>query len=101
MRTNENYILREIDEESILIPIGEASERLNGMIHLTPTAAFIWKEVDNSNSLEEIIQKLMGKYEVTEEIARRDVYGFLTELHKRNMVLEIPVLKDNTETPEK
>ena len=51
MRTNENYVLREIDEESILIPIGEASEHLNGMIHLTPTAAFIWKEVDNSNSL--------------------------------------------------
>ena len=49
MKTNENYILREIDGESILIPIGEASEHLNGMIHLTPTASFIWKEVDNSN----------------------------------------------------
>lgn len=101
MRTNENYVLREIDEESILIPIGEASEHLNGMIHLAPTAAFIWKEVDNSNSLEEIIQKLMEKYEVTEEIAKRDVYGFLTELYKRNMVLEIPELKDNVETLEK
>lgn len=101
MRTNENYVLREIDEESILIPIGEASEHLNGMIHLTPTAAFIWKEVDNSNSLEEIIQKLMEKYEVTEEIAKRDIYGFLTELYKRNMVLEIPELKDNVETLEK
>lgn len=101
MRTNENYILREIDGESILIPIGEASEHLNGMIHLTPTAAFIWKEVDNSNSLEEIIQKLMEKYEVTEEIAKRDVYGFLTELYKRNMVLEIPELKENVETLEK
>ena len=93
--------MREIDEESILNPIGEASEHLNGMIHLTPTAAFIWKEVDNSNSLEEIIQKLMEKYEVTEEIAKRDVYGFLTELYKRNMVLEIPELKDNVETLEK
>lgn len=101
MRTNENYILREIDGESILIPIGKASEHLNGMIHLTPTAAFIWKEVNNSNSLEEIIQKLMEKYEVTEEISKRDVYGFLTELYKRNMVLEIPELKDNVETLEK
>lgn len=101
MKTNENYILREIDGENILIPIGEASEHLNGMIHLTPTAAFIWKEVDNSNCLEEIIQKLIGEYEVTEEIARRDVYGFLTELYKRSMVLEISELKDNTETPEK
>lgn len=101
MRTNENYILREIDGESILIPIGEASEHLNGMIHLTPTAAFIWKEVDNSNCLEEIIQKLMGKYEVTEEIARRDIYGFLSEFYKRQMVLEIPEFENNTETLEK
>lgn len=101
MKTNENYILREIDGESILIPIGEASEHLNGMIHLTPTAAFIWKEVDNSNCLEEIIQKLMGKYEVTEEIARRDIYGFLSEFYKRQMVLEIPEFENNTETLEK
>ena len=43
----------------------------------------------------------MEKYEVTEEIAKRDVYGFLTELYKRNMVLEIPELKDNVETLEK
>ncbi|MEQ3145308.1 PqqD family protein [Phocaeicola coprocola] len=101
MKTNENYILREIDGESILIPIGEASEHLNGMIHLTPTAAFIWKEVDNSNCLEEIIQKLMGKYEVTEEIARRDIYGFLSEFYKRQMVLEIPEFENNTEILEK
>lgn len=101
MRTNENYILREIDEESILIPIGEASEHLNGMIHLTPTAAFIWKEVDSSNCLEEIILKLTGKYEVTEEVARRDVYGFLSEFYKRKMVLEIPEFENNTETSEK
>lgn len=101
MKTNENYILREIDGESILIPIGEASEHLNGMIHLTPTAAFIWKEVDNSNCLEEIIQKLIGKYEVTEEIARRDIYGFLSEFYKRQMVLEIPEFENNTEILEK
>ena len=56
--------------------------------HLTPTATS--GKVNNSNNLEEIIQKLMEKYEVTEEKSQRDLW-FLTELYKRNMVLEIPI----------
>ena len=46
MKTNSEFILREIAGEAVLIPTGEASQNLNGMIHLTETGAFIWKQVD-------------------------------------------------------
>lgn len=94
MKTNNLYILREVADESMLIPIAKASQRFNGMIHLTPTAVFIWKQVDTAKDLQEIITRLTTEYNVSEELAKRDVYGFLTELYKRGMVLEIPELKD-------
>ena len=53
MKTNSEYMLREIAGESVLIPTGSASQKLNGMIRLTETAAFIWKRVDDSADLEE------------------------------------------------
>lgn len=92
MKTNSEYMLREIAGESVLIPTGSASQKLNGMIRLTETAAFIWKRVDDSADLEEIITKVRETFDVDEETAKRDVYGFLYELYIRDMVLDIPEL---------
>lgn len=94
MKTNKLYILRDVVGESMLIPIAKASQRFNGMIHLTDTAVFIWKQVDTAADLQEIIHCLINEYNVEEEVAHRDVYGFLTELYKRGMVLDIPEFKD-------
>lgn len=92
MRTNTDYILKEVAGETLLIPTGEASQRLNGMIRLTETAAFIWKQVDASENLEEIIYHVTEAFEIDRETAKKDVYGFLHELFIRNMVLDIPEL---------
>ena len=90
MKTNKEYALREISGEPLLIPTGMASQKLNGMIRLTETAAFIWKQVDTATDLEDIVEKILQEFEVDEETARRDVYGFLRELYVRDIVREIP-----------
>lgn len=92
MRTNKEYMLREIAGELVLIPTGAASQKLNGMIRLTETAAFIWKQVETAADLEEIAARLREEFDIDEETARRDVHGFLYELYIRDMVLDIPEL---------
>lgn len=93
MKTNSEYMLREIAGESVLIPTGSASQRLNGMIRLTDTAAFIWKQVDTAADLDEITNRVREEFDVDEERAYRDVRGFLYELYIRDMVLDIPELE--------
>lgn len=97
MKTNSEYILREIAGETVLIPTGSASQKLNGMIRLTETAAFIWKQVETARDLSEIIQRIQEEFEVDEETARRDVRGFLYELYIRDMVRDIPEFAENPE----
>lgn len=97
MKTNKDYILRTIGDETMLVPTGKAAQQLNGMIRLTSTASFIFTEVDKSNSLEEIVNKLMNEYEVDEETAKKDVYGFLYQLYVRGIVLEVPEFEDKNE----
>ncbi len=94
MRTDKNYILRRIDGNTILIPTGKASMKLNGMIRLTETAAWIWSRVDTAEDLNEIIHGLTETFDIDTETAERDVYGFLGELYKRGMVLDIPELEN-------
>lgn len=90
MKTNSEYILREIAGESVLIPTGAATQKLNGMIQLTDSAAFIWKQVDTAANLEEILSRVKEEFEVDEDIAKRDVYGFMHELYVRGIVMDIP-----------
>lgn len=88
MRTNSDFILREIAGENILVPCGEAAKRVNGLINLNSTAAFIWKNLDNVKDLDELAVKLMDEFEVDEETAKRDVAGLTRELTMIGMVLE-------------
>lgn len=92
MRTNREYMIREIAGEKILIPTGTASQKLNGMIRLTDTAAFIWEQVDTAENLAEITARVCREFDIDEETAARDVRGFLYELYIRDMVLDIPEL---------
>ena len=93
MKTNKEYMLREIAGETVLVPTGSASQKLNGMIRLTESAAFIWKQVDSAADLEEIVARVQDEYEVDEDTARRDIYGFLRELYIRGIVQDIPELE--------
>lgn len=92
MKTNKEY-MREIAGETVLVPTGSASQKLNGMIQLTESVAYIWKQVDTAADLEEIVARVQDEYEVDEDTARRDIYGFLRELYVRGIVQDIPELE--------
>ncbi len=94
MKTSELYIFRDIAGDNLLIPVGEATQRLNGMIHLDNTAAFIWQHINTAKNLDEIVEKIQEEYEVDAETAHQDVYGFALELYKLEMILDVPEFKD-------
>ena len=93
MRTNKNFILRGIADEYMLVPINEAAQEFNGILHFTETASFIWKMVDQCETITDIVKKVIEEYEVDEETAKKDVFGFLWEFYIRGFVLDIPELE--------
>lgn len=80
MKINENFMLREFADEYIVVPTGEAAAQFNGMINLTETAVFIWKEIQAGKTREEIVSDMLKEFNVDTEIAARDVNGFIDEL---------------------
>lgn len=80
MKIVKEFILREIAGECILVPTGATTQEFNGLITLTDTAKFIWKNLEKAESEQEMIQMVLDEYEVEEEIAARDVRGFVSEL---------------------
>ena len=88
MKRNTDFMLRDIAGEVILVPTGAATQQFNGMITLNEVAAFIWKNLDESESREILVDKIMDEFEVDRETATRDVIGFVSDLYERGLVLD-------------
>ena len=87
MRRNEDYIVRKIAGEVILIPSGGAAARLNGMVSLNELAAFLWEQLKEPRDLEELIRLVTGEYEVSREEAEKDIREFIARLKEEGMVI--------------
>ena len=86
---NEDYVLREIGGESFLVPVGEASLSLNGMITLNGMARFLWDNIKTPISREVLIEKVEDRYDVKKEEACEDMQAFLDGIKKIGLIEEI------------
>ena len=83
---NNDFIMREIAGETFLIPFGEASVQINGMITLNGMSAFIWKALETEKTEEGLIKEILNVYEVGEKQVKEDLAEFLERMKSLNMV---------------
>lgn len=82
MKKKHDFVLREIAGDLLLVPTGKTALNLNGMLTLNEVGGEIWKLLDEVDSEEEIIDRLMEDYEVDREELQRDVQEFLGRLRE-------------------
>lgn len=88
MKIKSGFMLRTVADNYIVVPVGEASKQFNGMITLNETSAFLWNFLVKGISEEKLVDELMKKYDVSREIATRDVKSFIDKLEKINVLDE-------------
>lgn len=86
MKIKDGFILRKIAGEDIVVPIGNNIADFNGVIRLNESAAFLWRELQEELSKEDLISKLRNEYEIDEELASTDVQDFLDILVENNAI---------------
>lgn len=88
MRIKKGFTMRNIAGEYIVVPVGRAGEVFNGMITLNESGAFFWEAMKNDTTIEDVVKKVCEEYEVTPEIAERDVTKFVDMLKENNLLKE-------------
>lgn len=80
------FVMRQIAGEILLIPVGEQTKKLNGMVTFSETGAFIWNHLDGKNTAADVAWLLAD--ECGEDIARvqPDVMDFLDRAFKRGLL---------------
>lgn len=82
MKIKDNFILREIAGEHILIPVGEAALRVHGMVTLSESALLLYEKLKSECTEEDLVDVLTAEYEVDRDEALRDVGAFLGQMRQ-------------------
>lgn len=88
MKASNEFILREIAGEYILVPVGTAAVQFNGLITLNETARTIFLALAQERTVEELTDAVIAEYEVDRETARADVEAFLQQLRQVGALVE-------------
>ena len=86
MKIKKEFITRTIAGETVVVPTGAAAARLNGMITLNDTGAFIWKFLQEEHTKEELLAAMLEEFEVDEVCAKADIEGFTGVLIENGML---------------
>jgi hypothetical protein len=79
-RRNENFVFRQIEGETILVPIRGNVSDLDCIYSLNPIGALVWEHLDGSADLKEIQKLITREYEVSDDEAEKDLLAFIEEM---------------------
>lgn len=86
-QSKSDYVHRRIAGNDVLISVGENIANFNGYIELNSSAAFLWDEMKEPRTSEELEKALAEHFHLSQEKAVEDVQDFLKELRENDMVL--------------
>ena len=87
-RKNENFVFRQIDDETILVPIKNNVGDMGSIYNLNEVGAYVWGHLDGQKTLFDIKSMIVEAFEVTPEKAEDDLLVFLSELEEIEAILE-------------
>ncbi|MBP3703955.1 MAG: PqqD family protein [Clostridia bacterium] len=90
MKVSNQFIMRKIADEHLLIPVGEAAMSVKGLIALSESGVLLYEKLQNGCTKEELIAVLTAEYEVSAEGAEKDTEAFLDQMRELGMLVEDP-----------
>ena len=88
MKRSSDFILREVADTLVLVPVGDAMIRFSGMITVNATGAYIWELLEKEQTLDTLTEALMGNYAVDRETAHADAEAFVGKLIPVGAILD-------------
>lgn len=86
MKIKENFLLRKVAGQNVVVPTGNNVTNFNAAITLNETAAFLWQLLEKGCEKETLFSELTEKYDVSQEIAQRDIDVFINVLKEHDIL---------------
>jgi hypothetical protein len=80
------FVARAIAGETVVVPVRGQVGDLNAIYNFNEVASFIWKHIDGSTNVRQIVDAVADEFEVTPEKANEDTLDFLKSLVAAGLV---------------
>ena len=88
MKIKDGFVLEEVGGSYLAVAVGGGADGFSGLVRLNATGAFLWNLMkDRDISRAELLDEVLKTYEVSSEVALRDIVLFEEKL-KNGGVLE-------------
>lgn len=86
MKIKNGFMLRAIAGQWVVVPIGERTIEFNAIITLSDTGAFLWKQMENDVTTDELINRIVNEYDIDYKSANLDTIEFLDQLKVKGLI---------------
>ena len=80
MKLSDAFLSHDDGDEKIVVSTGAA--KFSGLVRGNETASFIFTCLEQETTEDEIVAKMLAKYDAPEEIIRRDVKKIVSQLRE-------------------
>lgn len=88
MKIKKGFVLEKVGDSYLSCATGKLAKEFSGFVRLNETGAFLWQILASGDvTKEELVSKMTAEYDISEEIAARDIEAFAENL-KKNGILE-------------
>lgn len=78
MKLKSGFVLEQVGGAYLAVAVGDRAEEFKVLIKLNSTGAFLWQRIAERDVTEDdLVAALLETYDVTPELAKRDVAGFI------------------------
>lgn len=87
LKKNPDMVTRQIDKETILVPVLKASDDINCIYTLNKAASLVWDMIDGKKTVSQIKKAVLRKFDTTTKDAEKKLEELIKDLKEINAIL--------------
>lgn len=88
MKLRGEFVVRQVMDNIVAIPVGQTALQLNGMILLNDVSRIIWNCLEQGTNLESIVKAVTDAFDVSDDEAQADITEFCDKLRELQLLEE-------------
>lgn len=85
MYVKDGYVLRRVGKVGIVVSVKDDNDYI---ITLNQSGIELWKMLEEETNMPLLVQKMMKKYDVPEDVLEKDIRSFLNKIKRIGLLIE-------------
>lgn len=88
MKIKSGFVLRNVVDEYMVMPTGDNIAKFDGTVVLNEVSAFVFKQLENAVSKDDLLAAMLAEYDVDEQTAAKDLDTLLAQFRELGLLDE-------------